>query len=386
MSATPIITYSGTNITAQIQPNLATVKMIDSISYKSDSVQIDIQDSDGRFLQVFTFQGAQKIQLQIQAVINGQTIQGNYGSYEIHKMKARRKVSGGREITLYCNSCPVSGSARLEGKSQGFSATTLKTIANQIATQDQMSLLYDVAQDYPIGRSDQKNESDLVLLGRLCESNGLCLKVRNNNLFIFDRLAYEAKPAVGTIYEPTGLNSAGLTEWEFDYSLEDIFAAAQLTHFDPSTGRLIKGTFTDPNNPPVGADYLETGRPYNPSNTDQGTNSSSEASFVRFKASEESSGGNMDLEVGSIDGSQTADQNNKAKHKLHKKNRKGHQIRLTLPLSLFIQSGQNYNLANFGAQLDAKYICTEVTHGIDGKSKGATTLVDLEKCLNYPIG
>jgi hypothetical protein len=90
----------------------------------------------------------------------------------------------------------------------------------------------------------------------------------------------------------------------------------------------------------------------------------------------------VDPDSGQKSQTQTPQMNNVAKSQLHKKNRKGNVIRLVLPLSLSIRSGQNYQLSGFGTIIDGKCIVVEVTHTVT-RSAGSTTHVTLQRCLNY---
>jgi phage protein D len=245
------------------------MKFTDTISWKSDSLELVFGDPDGRFRKVFTWQKGNTLDVSIQQTFaGGQVLQRDYGTFEVHKIQGRRKTQQGCVITVHCNSCPSNSPARLSGMSQGYAATTLKTLAGQIATNCGMTLNYQAPKDYPVARSDQKNESYMVILARLCQSNGLDVKIKAGQLIIFDRIAYEAQPAIGTISAETGLNNGGVIDWAFDTDSEETYAQAQMTHFDPKTGRLTKGNFTDPNNPPVNRTLLLTEKPYRPTNTD----------------------------------------------------------------------------------------------------------------------
>jgi phage protein D len=90
----------------------------------------------------------------------------------------------------------------------------------------------------------------------------------------------------------------------------------------------------------------------------------------------------VDPDSGQKSQTQTPQMNNVAKSELHKKNRKGNVIRLLLPLSLSIRSGQNYQLSGFGTIIDGKCIVVQVTHTVT-RSAGSTTTVTLQRCLNY---
>jgi phage protein D len=259
--ASPVVGYNGTDITATIMASLNSLKYTDTIDSKSDSVEINLEDPDGRFRKVQVFQGGNPITLSIKATIGGQTLTGNYGSFEIDRIKVKRDVKAGARVSIKANSCPVSKSARLAGKSQGYSATTLSQLTSQIAARNGMTPKY-TATDFPITRSDQVNESDFVLLKRNCDANGLDYKVQNGQIYVFDRIALEAAPVVATITEPGGLNGVGgLLDWDYDYNLEDVYAASQISAMNAATGRNHVGTFQDPDAPPTDKVHTKTFQP-----------------------------------------------------------------------------------------------------------------------------
>ena len=90
---------------------------------------------------------------------------------------------------------------------------------------------------------DQHDQSDLVHLGKHCEENDLCLKIKDNTIWIQSHEQLEKQAPVGTIVcntpsNPGGINGkGGFIDWSFDENVEDCYKACEVAYRDIKTGR-----------------------------------------------------------------------------------------------------------------------------------------------------
>ncbi|WP_250880829.1 contractile injection system protein, VgrG/Pvc8 family [Escherichia coli] len=94
-----------------------------------------------------------------------------------------------------CVSVPVSSGIRRDLKSNAWEKTTLKDIATSIAKLANLELLFLIDGDSNpyYAREDQMEESDLKFLHRLCQDEGVSLKVTDSQLIIFAQEMFEQK-------------------------------------------------------------------------------------------------------------------------------------------------------------------------------------------------
>ena len=94
------------------------------------------------------------------------------------------------------------GSLRSERKNQSWEKVTLRKVAEDIATRNNLILLFDCDENLEIDHIEQADQADLEFLLKLCKSHGLSLKVTPEQLIIFDEYKYEQKEALITVYNP----------------------------------------------------------------------------------------------------------------------------------------------------------------------------------------
>ena len=106
----------------------------------------------------------------------GDTAELYCGQFFIDEIKAQGPES---TVTIKARSTPVGskkessgGDAMRTKKTRAWEATTLKTIAAQIAAEANVKLYFQLAQDISYQRRDQKEQSDLAFLPRLGWEDG----------------------------------------------------------------------------------------------------------------------------------------------------------------------------------------------------------------------
>lgn len=88
----------------------------------------------------------------------------------------------------------------------------------------------------PREQVDQKRESDLVFLQKLCKEEGANIKLSDSKLIIFDQKSYEKKSPVATII----LGASNVLSWEFSQEMHDAYKSVTVTYRDPA--KKVKGS------------------------------------------------------------------------------------------------------------------------------------------------
>lgn len=140
-------------------------------------------------------------------------------------------------ITIKATSLPFTQSARQTQKDKAWEAYKLSGIANEIAANAGMAVMFESDTDIQYQRVEQKAESDIFFLSRLCHNAGLSLKVTNNVMVIFDQAKYEAQAAIMTITKGDGTYTKHSLSTE-KASVE--YASCRVSYTTPE-GNLIEG-------------------------------------------------------------------------------------------------------------------------------------------------
>ena len=142
-------------------------------------------------------------------------------------------------ITIKGTSLPYSNQIRQTKKSKAWEAYTLSQIANEIASANGMTCIYESAVDPYYARVEQITMSDIAFLKQLCHNAGISLKATNKIIVLFDQTTYEAKPAVFTIVKGSG----SYTKYRLSTGAADKeYASCRVSYIDPTSKETIQAT------------------------------------------------------------------------------------------------------------------------------------------------
>jgi hypothetical protein len=258
------LSYKGQDITPQIANCLIDLVYRESfkLNVQADTLDIKIADPEGLFRQTFTLDAYSEVVCTINIENwNGPfsgTASKTLSTMYIKSIRIDQEKHIGTCIKLGCTSIPPQSKFRLEKKSASYgnsdTPTTLKDTAQSIATEDGMKLQYLASKNPTIQRVDIHDHSDAYALQKLCSDNDFQYKVVNNTIYIRDMKDVESLSPIGTIVCPTrlaegGLNNQGVLKWEYTETLEDIYGSCTASVTDPTTGKTVSESTTDPNQP-----------------------------------------------------------------------------------------------------------------------------------------
>jgi phage protein D len=166
-----------------------------------------------------------------------------YGNFEIDN------VDFSDTVTMNAVAVPITGNARSEKKTKAWKQFTLSGIAGDISGNAGLSLVYDTDIDPFYDQSDQNDKSDLDFLEELCKSDGLCMKVTDSKLIIFEEAKYDAEPAVFTVRRGS---TDIIGSPKFKRNAKNIYTGCEINYFDSKTDKNYTGSFTAPNVGKVG--------------------------------------------------------------------------------------------------------------------------------------
>lgn len=221
------------NIGKSLMPDLLSFTYDDKETNEADEISITLKDERGKWAATWKPDGGEVIKAYI---IRGSVLNAGKELYCGKFYVDSLRTSGSpRVVEMRAVSIPLDKPIRKRIKSRAWEKMTLKSIAEKIATEAGLNLLYDAAENPTFDRQDQSRESDLKFLSRLCEEAGLSLKVTDEKLVLFDQQAYEDKTPVKILT----LGKSNILSWDFESSQGEKYKTCTITYRDPK--KKVKG-------------------------------------------------------------------------------------------------------------------------------------------------
>lgn len=339
----PLISYNGKSITEDITPYLISLSYTDGMSGYADDLSLTLEDRKGIWTSDwFPDRGATlDVALAARNWEKEGIITMDVGLFSIDSIDGSSPPS---QVTLKAVSIPGNNELRGVDRTRSWEKAELKTIANDVATGAGLELTYETEENPVLDRAEQTEQSDLSFLLKLCEDNGLALKIYKNQVVIFDEIEYEKVEPTITIVKPgatyekkEGMHYVtNITGYRLHAITRDIYKACHVQCNDSDSGSNIEATFTDPNK------------------TDGKT--------LEVKE-----------QVKTIPEAEKL-----AKKKLREKNKEEWTMTIDTMGDFYLVAAMTVTVTGFG-KFDGKYIITEAKHDL---GSGYTTSIELRRCLD----
>lgn len=211
----------------EISTDLLAFSFSDSETNAADSLSITLKDETGKWAQRWKPDPGERVKASIKKIIDGKVVGTlNCGKFFVDTMKVQ---GAPRTFEMGAVSIPLNKPIRKLIKSKAWEKTSLKKIAAAIAEEADIELLWDSESDPEYDRVDQKKESDLKMVSRLCDEAGLSIKVTDDKLVIFDQHSYENKKPVKTIT----LGESDVLNYSFETSQSDLYKSVTVSYRSP---------------------------------------------------------------------------------------------------------------------------------------------------------
>lgn len=189
-----VVKYEQKDITADIAPYLVSFSYTDYLGGQSDELQLDFEDTDGRWLRTWYPEQGDTVSLSCGDQFTGQV---SWGNFEIAEIEWQRSVRGGDTVSLKALSTGITKSNRTL-KAKAYENTTLAAIVRLVAKRLHLSVSGTVA-DIPIRRVTQYQERDVEFLTRLAAEYGHTFKIVGNTLVFESREALAGRDAAAVL-------------------------------------------------------------------------------------------------------------------------------------------------------------------------------------------
>lgn len=219
---TLLFTESKTDATNDVMPDLLSFSYDDREADQADEISLTVKDEKGKWAGSWKPDGGEIIR----AYIKGSTCPKLFcGKFYVDSMR----VSGSpRVCEIRAVSIPLKAPIRRRLVTKAWENYTLKGILKEIAAKAEIYFYFEVEEDPEYDRLDQKEESDLAFLSRLCQDAGLSIKVTDDTIVIFDQSRYEKmKPAC-----EVELGVSDVLSWDFQTTQSDTYKSCVVSWRD----------------------------------------------------------------------------------------------------------------------------------------------------------
>ena len=205
-----LFTATGQDVSQDILPDLLSFSFSDKESGEADEISLTLKDETGKWAATWKPDGGEVIDVYLsKGYINMPSVDKLYcGRFYVDSMNVR---GAPRIFDMQAVSTPMHMPIRRKQVTKAWESRTLRGIAQEICSDNGLTLFFDVDEDPKYDRRDQKEESNLAFLQRLCEDEGFSIKVCDQKIVIFDQRSYEAKTPIKTIT----LGISDVLSWSF---------------------------------------------------------------------------------------------------------------------------------------------------------------------------
>ena len=223
-----LFTEAGTSVTQDILPDLLSFTYDDKETNEADEISLTLKDPTGKWASKWKPNGGEVVR----AYVASGTVDGKKGR-ELFCGKffvdSLRTSGSPRVFEMRAVSIPLNTPIRRKMVTKAWEKKTLKGIAQEIATAAKVKLLFDSQDNPSYDRQDQKAESNLRFLSRLCEDAGLSIKVTDSQIVIFDQAFYEKKKPAKTLQ----LGVSDILSWDFESQQSETYKTCTVSWRDP---------------------------------------------------------------------------------------------------------------------------------------------------------
>ena len=234
--------YEGENITDDIAGDLISFQWNDVASGESDDATITLANVHGAWSGEWLPQRGDAITPTIITTRGDNVHRLACGRFTVDDVSAGGPPS---VVTIKMQSAPMTGDVRRTRNTRAWEDFTLQDIAQDIATRAGLRLLFDGAGEIRYDRIDQRRESDLGFLARICDEEQYGLKVTDGQLAVYSEELYDGREPATTIR----IGESLVISWSFKAKSHDLASLARVAYYDAESGEVIEDEVRAPAQP-----------------------------------------------------------------------------------------------------------------------------------------
>ena len=234
------VTFDNVNVSAIIAEYLEDFKYTDNSSKAADSIEIRLRNDTGVWFDEWLPEKGAKIQ----ASIIQENLEAEFDAYVLNcgTFYVDEISFNGAPATVSIKGTAIAADSTIRNnkKSKSWENTNLQTIANEIATQNGISLEYYVEEDIIIERAEQLMQSDMEFLNKLAVQYSLNIKVTDEKIVVYDKSTLENQDAVLVISRLSDY----LLSYDFNLTVYDTYDKVEVSYYDTKAKKVVRKTVT----------------------------------------------------------------------------------------------------------------------------------------------
>ena len=191
--ASVALLYNGKNATAQVSPYLASFTYTDVSSGSSDTINIELNDRDRKWIGPWFPQTGDRLKPTIRTTNwDADNIKTSFlcGAFCVDDFSFKGNPI---KMSLDGVAIPATSSFKSTKRTQTYEKTNLKEIGQKVAERAGIALFYE-AKEMTIEKVEQNNQDDCSFYNSLVTKYGLAMKIFNDRLVIFDEATANVDP------------------------------------------------------------------------------------------------------------------------------------------------------------------------------------------------
>ena len=344
-----VIYYNNVKVTNDIQPYIQSFSYHDNSKLEIDDIDLSLENIDGRWFNDWFPNDGDEITVSIvKRRWDDQLVEETLpcGKFYVDQID----FSPG-SISIKALAIPASGNLNTQLNSVAWEKIAFKQLALDIANKHSVKLDFYTESNVFYERIDQDKESDLTFLNRICETEGLNLKLTDNKIIIFEKEEFYKEEEVISV---SRLDTDMMINYKFSHTTKEIYDSVETSYYDPNEKKLIRKVYTK-------EELEEERKKDNEAKKKDDKGKESEASKRAAKQENSNTKNKSTLKINSS----TNDNSKETQAKLDEQNKEKETASLTVRGNFNLLAGQNIVLTDFGF-FDGKYSIEKTTHSLSG--------------------
>ncbi|MDR2891592.1 MAG: late control protein [Deltaproteobacteria bacterium] len=232
------IIYEGVNISRDIAPDLLSFDFVENADGVADEISFSLADPNRLWQGPWSPEKGDRIRPVISCenwFRPDDAYQLACGEFEMDE-SSLSSGSGGDTVAVRAVPALVTSSLVGQKKTRSWEGASLERIAQDISSAAGLELFYRAAA-IKLKRTDQRQESDLAFLQRLCTVQGCRLKISAGELIVFEGVEADA-------LTPVELTRADGDSFQAQIGSANIYSKVEISFLDPKSGSQIRYEYT----------------------------------------------------------------------------------------------------------------------------------------------
>ncbi|OLS34222.1 hypothetical protein BTR22_19230 [Alkalihalophilus pseudofirmus] len=234
------VKYQGIDITKTVNDDLVNFSYTDNAAGEADSLSLTLKDDHKMWRDKWFPEREDRIEATIEALdwrFRTDKQELPCGIFYIDQPEYSGPPG---QITLGAVSTPTNGGFQNVARSQTWKNIKVRMIANDIAFRAGLGLEFIGSHNPTLKEVEQSEETDSSFLAKLCEDEGLAMKVTDRKIIIYSESEFEKKAAV-TTYD---IDEDRVLDYSFRRNLSTSkYDGCRVKYTDPTSGRTREFTY-----------------------------------------------------------------------------------------------------------------------------------------------